>query len=101
MEYKEGAKVEALLHESGEDIIVSYRTGKTALIKEGEIKKIFDHKNYHEVNWQRADWKKAEDLEAIEREQKQLDAFHKAEASKQAKKQKEADLKKQKAASGQ
>lgn len=86
---KIGDQIEKLLHSSGEDILISYRTGAKVQVKEGKITKIFDLNNHNELNWQLEDWKRAEDLAAAEIEQAQLKAFHKAAASAHAKKLKE------------
>jgi len=86
---KIGDNVEKLVHSSGEDILISYRTGAKVQVKEGKITKIFDITNHNELNWQLHDWKKAEDLAAAEIEQAQLKAFHKAAASAHAKTLKE------------
>lgn len=86
---KIGSSLTELIHSSGEDILISYRTGAKVQIKDGMIIKIFDINNHNELNWQLNDWKKTEDQAAIEIEEKQLKAFHKAAAKEHAKKLKE------------
>lgn len=74
---KAGDPIKKLLHESGEDIFISYRTGKKVLIKAGKIAEVLEGtEGYSKIAWQRADWAKQEQLEAIEQEQAQLAAFH-------------------------
>lgn len=75
---KIGDSLTELIHSSGEDILISYRTGAKVQIKDGMIIKIFDQKNHNEISWQLSDWKKAEQIEAIENEHAQLEAFHNA-----------------------
>lgn len=70
---KIGDSIEKLLHESGEDIIVSYRTGRTALIENGKIKKIYTAETYQEIGWRRKEWEAAAIREAAERRQKEID----------------------------
>lgn len=75
---KIGDSLTELIHSSGEDILISYRTGAKVQIKDGMIVKIFDHTNHSEINWQLNDWKKADDPTTEEILQKQLAAVHKA-----------------------
>lgn len=53
---KIGDSLSELIHSSGEDILISYRTGAKVQIKNGMITKIFDTKNHSELNWQLDDW---------------------------------------------
>lgn len=55
---KIGDSLTELIHSSGEDILLSYRTGAHVQVKNGIITKIFDPKNYQESSWQLEDWKK-------------------------------------------
>jgi hypothetical protein len=74
---KAGDPIKKLLHESGEDIFISYRTGKKVLIKAGKIAEVLEGtEGYNKIQWTRADWAKQEQLAAIEQEQAQLAAFH-------------------------
>ena len=65
---KIGDPIKAMLHESGEDILVSYRTGTIVQIKDNKIVRIFDAESYQQIGWQREAWQK----EAEERKEKQL-----------------------------
>jgi hypothetical protein len=87
---QKGDPVEKILHESGEDILISYRTGRKILVKENKIEEVLEGtEGYRKIAWTRADWQKAEQLEAIEQEQAQLAAFHIQATKKFLKKQEE------------
>lgn len=91
---KAGDPIKKLLHESGEDIFISYRTGKKVLIKNGKIAEVLEGTDgYSKIQWARADWAKAEQLEAIEQEQAQLAAFHIKATKKHIKKLEQEDKK--------
>lgn len=91
---QKGDPVEKLLHESGEDILISYRTGKKILVKENKIEEVLEGtEGYNKIQWTRADWAKAEQLEAIEQEQAQLAAFHIKATKKHIQKLKQQDKK--------
>ena len=60
---KIGDPINALIHESGEDIIVSYRTGEIALIKDNKIARIYTNETYQQIGWQREDWNSQKLLE--------------------------------------
>lgn len=82
---KIGDPISKLIHSSGEDILASYRTGERVMVKDGIITKIITAANYQDVTWHLHDWNRESRAGELEAEQKELDAFHKAAASKAAK----------------
>ena len=60
---KIGSAISEMLHESGEDILVSYRTGNTVLVENGKIKKIYTASTSHEIRFKRLEWANSEQID--------------------------------------
>jgi hypothetical protein len=85
---KEGDPIEKLLHESGEDIFISYRTGIKVQVKDGKIVKFFDYSNHHEMNWKLKEWRDQEKAKEIQEEKRRLADLHRKNAKKVLKREK-------------
>jgi hypothetical protein len=86
---KKGDPIQNLYHESGEDILISFRTGRKAQIKNGQIVESFNAENHSDLVRQLNKWKeeeKTEEEKAAElKKVEELKKYHREAASKAAK----------------